>query len=263
MRDLLCAALTALAALLASACGGDRGGGDGQGGGGAGMFSTAGSGTPGSGGPGPGVGGSLSCGESPLRSGEATYYDFADGSGNCSFPATPEDLRVAAMNAVDYASSAACGACVAITGPKGQVSVRIVDQCPGCPQGDIDLSPEAFEQIADLSAGRVDIEWRYVPCAVQGPLVYHFKEGSNEWWTAVQVRNHRYAIAELDYRSGEGAWVPVARESYNYFVEAAGMGPGPYALRVTDVHGQVVEDDGIPLVEAGDAPGAAQLGDCQ
>jgi len=263
MRLLTSAALAA-AALLSTACGDDGSGGDGgDGGAGSGAFAGAGAGSPGSSGPGPGVGGSLSCGESPLRTGEATYYDFADGSGNCSFPATPDDLRVAAMNAVDYASSAACGACVAITGPKGEVTARIVDQCPGCPEGDIDLSPEAFEQIADLSAGRVDIEWRYVPCAVQGPLVYHFKEGSNQWWTAVQIRNHRYAVAEVAYQNAEGAWVGVPRESYNYFVEAAGMGPGPYAFRVTDIYGQVVEDSGIPFVEAGDSAGAAQLGDCQ
>ncbi|MEJ7731391.1 MAG: hypothetical protein WKG00_19515 [Polyangiaceae bacterium] len=89
MRLLTSVAL-ASAALLAAACGGDGGGDGGDGG----------AGSPGS--SGPGVGGGLSCGESPLRTGEATYYDFADGSGNCSFPATPEDLRVAAMNAVDY-----------------------------------------------------------------------------------------------------------------------------------------------------------------
>ena len=39
----------------------------------------------------------------PEHQGEATYYDFADGSGNCSFPATPDDLDVGAMNDTDYA----------------------------------------------------------------------------------------------------------------------------------------------------------------
>src|SRR5688500_431718 len=88
------------------------------------------------------------CAGAEPHEGEATYYDFADGSGNCGFPATPEDLMVAAMNHTDYAGSAACGACVRAVGPNGSVDVRIVDRCPECPAGDIDLSPEAFERIA-------------------------------------------------------------------------------------------------------------------
>ena len=140
------------------------------------------------------------CGDAEMRTGEATYYDFADGSGNCSFPATPDDLMVGAMNHVDYAGSAVCGSCAEVTGPDGAVTVRIVDQCPECPQGDIDLSPEAFVKIVALEKGRVPITWRYVPCATSGPLVYHFKDGSNPWWTAVQIRNHTLAIATLPVR---------------------------------------------------------------
>jgi len=108
----------------------------------------------------------------------------------------------------------------------------------------------------------VPIEWEYVPCAVEGPVIYHFKEGSNEWWTAVQIRNHRYAIADVAYQAADGSFVSVPREDYNYFVEASGMGPGPYTFRLTDDNGQTLEDTGIEHVEAGDVPGSAQFGDC-
>ena len=49
---------------------------------------------------------------------------------------------------------------------------------------------------------------------------------------------------------------------YNYFVEAGGMGPGPYTFRVTDVYGNVVEDQGIQHVENGDVPGQSQFPPC-
>ena len=195
------------------------------------------------------------------RTGEGTYYD-ADGSGNCSFDPSPEDLLVAAMNHVDYAASAVCGACVAITGPDGEVTVRIVDQCPECPAGDIDMSPEAFALIAPLEAGRVPIGWRFVPCGVVGPVVYHFKEGSNEWWTAVQIRNHETPVASFAWLTAEGTWKDVPRVDYNFFVDETGMGPGPYSFRITDVNGAVLEDTGIPFVEAGDAAGAGQFPGC-
>jgi expansin (peptidoglycan-binding protein) len=202
------------------------------------------------------------CEADPLiYEGEGTYY-AADGSGNCSFPPSPGDLRVAAMNQTDYAGSNACGACAAIDGPDGTVTVRIVDRCPECAPGDIDLSPEAFAEIAPLSAGRVPITWRYVPCATTGPIVYHFKDGSNPWWTAVQVRNHRHPIARFEYRDGDGVFRTVPRVEYNYFVEENGMGEGPFTFRVTDVTGAVVEDEGVPLLDDGDAQGGAQLAAC-
>lgn len=198
------------------------------------------------------------CSEAEMRTGEGTYYDFADGSGNCGFPATPDDRMVAAINHVDYAESAACGTCVRVTGPDGTVDVRIVDRCPECPEGDLDLSPEAFSMIAPLEAGRVPIRWEAIACPVSGPIVYHFKDGSNPWWTAIQLRNHTHPIAALEYESNE-TWVNVPRLDYNYFVEDAGMGEGPLRLRVTDVWGNTLEDSDIPLLDDAGAPGQAQF----
>ncbi len=201
------------------------------------------------------------CEEGAEHSGEGTYYD-ADGSGNCSFDPSA-DRMVAAINEADYGGSAPCGACAEVEGPAGTTTVRIVDRCPGCALGDLDLSVEAFEMIAAKEEGRVDILWRYVPCAVEGPLRYRFKEGSSQWWTAVQVRNHRHAIASLEYSNDGGeTYIPVARESYNYFVAPEGMGAEPFSLRVTDVYGQVVVDDGIVVGDGIEVSGAANTPAC-
>ena len=253
--------LLAVTLLVAAACGDDDNAGaeDDGGQGGASSSSSSGSGAGPS-----GSGGSVGtpCEGADTHSGEATYYDFADGSGNCGFPATPNDLMVAAMNHTDYADSAACGACVRIEGPNGSVDVRIVDRCPECPAGDIDLSPEAFAEIADISAGRVAISWQYIACPIDDPVVFHFKDGSNEYWTAVQMRNHRHAIASLAYQADDGSFVEVQRLDYNYFVEDSGMGPGPYTFRITDVVGNTLEQSGIAHAEDTDVPGDAQFPAC-
>jgi expansin (peptidoglycan-binding protein) len=78
----------------------------------------------------------------------------------------------------------------------------------------------------------------------------------------VQVRNHRNAIASFEYRESGGAWQAVARLEYNYFVDEGGMGPGPIDFRVTDVAGNVVEDDGLLVVDGGTASGAGQFPAC-
>ncbi len=195
----------------------------------------------------------------PIHQGIATYY-YATGDGACMFGPSPQDLMVAAMNAEEYENAAVCGAYVHVTGPKGEVTVRIVDLCPECKAGHLDLSQEAFARIADLPQGRVPITWQVVSPDLAGPIAYHFKDGSNQWWTAVQVRNHRNPIAKLEYLQSGGGWVAVARTSYNYFVQTnPGMGPGPYTLRVTDSYGNVLVDTGIPHVENGSVNGAAQF----
>ena len=200
------------------------------------------------------------CPKAPEERGEATFYTFAHRMGNCSFERPPPDMLVGALNTAQYARAAACGACVRITGPKGETTVRVVDRCPRCKRGDIDLSRAAFERIADCDQGRVPIRWRYVPCAVAGAIVYHF-ERSKYGWTALQVRNHRHAIAKLEWLAGAGRVVPLERQNHNYFARVADMGPGPYALRVTDVRGNTLIDQRVPGDRA-EVEGSAQFPAC-
>ena len=195
----------------------------------------------------------------PIHQGITTYY-HATGAGACSFEPSPQDLMVAAMNAEEFDNAAVCGAYLYVTGPKGAVTVRIVDLCPECKAGHLDLSREAFTQIAELPQGRVPITWQLVSPGLNGPIAYHFKDGSNQWWTAVQIRNHRNPIARLEYFTTGGQWVSVPRTSYNYFVQTnPGMGPGPYTFRVTDSYGNVLSDSGIPHIENGTVNGSNQF----
>jgi expansin len=195
-----------------------------------------------------------------VHSGEGTYYWEADGSGNCLFDPSPENLLVAAMNQADYNQAALCGAYAQVSGPKGTITVRIVDRCPECAPGDIDLSPQAFALIAEMAHGRVPISWQLVSPPLEGPISYRFKDGSNQWWTAVQVRHHRNPIVSLEYLDNQGVFQPVPRTMYNYFVQTEpGMGPGPYTFRVTDIFGRTLVDTAIPHVENGVVPGQAQF----
>jgi len=196
----------------------------------------------------------------PVRTGQATHYD-ADGTGKCSFEAS-DDLLVAAMNSTDYERAAWCGACLIVTGPDDEIIVRVVDKCPGCKPGDLDLSHEAFAMLAPLSAGRIPITWLSVPCEVAGPIAYRFKARSNAYWTGIQLRNHRYPIASLEARDPAGNYRGITRADYNYFVTTKGLGPGPYTFRVTDTRGHILEDTGVVLGDAVARTGAAQFPFC-
>lgn len=193
----------------------------------------------------------------PEQTGVATFY-AADGTGSCSFSASPADLDVAAMNTPQWDNSAVCGGCVRVDGPKGAVVVRIVDQCPDCASGTLDLSAQAFAKIAEPVDGRVNVRWQPVSCAVQGAVVLRFKEGSSRFWTGLQVRNTRIPVRSLEVQKN-GAWVNVPRESYNYFVDATGFGTGPFNVRITGNDGQQLVETGVMLRDSGDVMGTQQF----
>lgn len=187
--------------------------------------------------------------------GEGTFYG-ATGVGNCSYDATG-DTGIAALNHTDYANSAMCGAYLRVAGPLGEVTVKIVDRCPECAPGDVDLSQAAFAKIANPSAGRVPISWRLLSPDVSGPVSYRYKEGSSQWWCGIQVRNHRNPVARLEVRTASG-WLTLPRLEYNYFVSQSGSGCGS-DIRITDIYGQALTDTGIAIRERVDQPGRAQF----
>jgi expansin len=178
-----------------------------------------------------------------LQEGLITWYN-AEGIGNCGFdPSPPEDPYFVALTKVGglYGNATWCGGCVEVQGPLGSVVARVVDSCPDCGPNHLDMSPQAFEKVARLVDGRVQIKWRFVSCPVQGPLRYRVKEGSSEWWTALQVRNHRVPLKRLEWFK-QGSWVEAPRQDFNYFIEPKGMGPGELRLRVISWDNQFLED---------------------
>lgn len=158
-----------------------------------------------------------------------TFYD-GDGRGACLFDSS--DSNFTAINAEQWAGSAACGTCMEVTGPKGTIVVRTVDLCPECKRGHLDLSRGAFAQIAEPSLGRVNVSWQAVRCPTSGNVKLKLKDGSNAFWTAVQVRNSRLPITTFEVQKA-GAWKQVPRTDYNYFVDESGFGNGPVQVRIT------------------------------
>jgi expansin (peptidoglycan-binding protein) len=193
--------------------------------------------------------------------GVATYY-AATGGGNCGF--APGDLMVTAVAAPDWAGSSECGRCLEVWGPEARIVVRVVDQCPECPPGHLDLSAKAFDLIAEPIQGIVPVSFRSVPCPVAGNVVLHQKDGVNIWWFAVQVRNHRFAIASVELReNGSATWQAMTRQDYNYFLLTSGPGlQFPVDLRLTDIHQHAIVERIQTVAPQGDTVGAHQFPRC-
>ncbi|WP_045878606.1 expansin EXLX1 family cellulose-binding protein [Pseudofrankia sp. DC12] len=174
-----------------------------------------------------------------VYSGRATEHDAGSGDGNCLLGSSDSAMQVVAMNEVDYDNARSCGAYLEVTGPGGSTVVKVVDRCPECPAGALDLSQQAFDRIAGGAQGGLDkVTWRLVSPADIGPLEFQVKKESSQWWVSLQVRNHRNPVVSLEIQRG-GQWVAVERQMYNYF-ESEGFGAGPFTVRVTDLYGQQI-----------------------
>ena len=187
-------------------------------------------------------------------SGTATHY-VLQGLPNCSYPSPPADGLFVALPPDAYDSAAACGGYLEVHGPDGSVRVEVIDQCPDCGDGHIDLSEAAFSAIAPLSAGLVDVT--YQPLAnpsLPGPVSLLVKQGSSQYWLALLAANTGNPLASVQVQSASsGSWSSLVRASYNYWVAQSGAGPGPFTVKLTDTQGNVATVHGIAL-----SPGVVQ-----
>jgi expansin (peptidoglycan-binding protein) len=181
----------------------------------------------------------------------ATHYVLT-GLPNCSY-SPPADGLYVALPAPEYAGAADCGGYLEVSGPDGSVRVKVIDQCPECAAGHIDLSETAFARLAPLSAGLVHVS--YTPLAdpaLPGPVSLEVKQGSSQYWLALLADNTGNPLAKVQVETASG-WLSLARASYNYWIAASGAGQGPFTVRLTDTQGHQVTVSGITL-----SPGAVQ-----
>ncbi|MGX1274220.1 expansin EXLX1 family cellulose-binding protein [Streptomyces phaeoluteigriseus] len=179
--------------------------------------------------------------------GLATHYDAADGDGACLFG--PSDgLMIAAMNHTDYETAKACGAYIRVRAASGaSVTVKVTNECPlPCAPGQLDLSKQAFAKLGALSAGELPITWSLLSPSTADTLAVRYKTGSTRYWCGIQVVGHRNPVARLEVMAGGGGWRPLPRAEFNYFLSEQGAGCGG-ALRVTDIYGEQLRLDGIPV----------------
>jgi len=88
---------------------------------------------------------------------------FYVGLGNCGWESSDSDLVVAMSKAFyDSNSGGNCGQTLDITWGGKTVTATMVDSCPGCGLGDLDMSPGLFQRFASLNTGVLNkIEWHF------------------------------------------------------------------------------------------------------
>lgn len=196
--------------------------------------------------------------------GDGTAYTLGEPSaGNCNFMAwgPTASTNYAAINAEQWNDMGNCGRCAQVWCVDDSCAdqttsevVYILDQCPECSSGDLDLSPMVFTSITGSDPSRLSIKWKFVDCPVSGNLKYCLKSGSNSYWTAIQPANMVTGVKSLTIDSESTSMVTSAY----YFLTTAGTDLSSVKVSVTSVSGEVVTET-VSLTAGSCTTGSSQF----
>ncbi|KAJ4496498.1 RlpA-like double-psi beta-barrel-protein domain-containing protein-containing protein [Lentinula lateritia] len=97
------------------------------------------------------------------------WYNKLAGLGACGIVNTDTDFIVAMTHIVFDAypgydgvdCNPICNRPIVVTFQGKSVEVTVTDDCGACGNNEIQLSPAAFEQLADESEGLIDVSWSW------------------------------------------------------------------------------------------------------
>ncbi|KJA24893.1 hypothetical protein HYPSUDRAFT_453275 [Hypholoma sublateritium FD-334 SS-4] len=92
------------------------------------------------------------------KSGGATWFNT--GLGACGAFSNNGD-NIVALSPVDYAAGLHCFKKINVHHQGKTVTATIVDLCPSCGKSAIDLSQAAFQTLASLDLGMIEVTWEY------------------------------------------------------------------------------------------------------
>ncbi|GAB9466512.1 hypothetical protein Gpo141_00003884 [Globisporangium polare] len=184
--------------------------------------------------------------------GDGTTYTLGDTSaGNCNFMTAPAaaSANYAALNNDQWLSTKNCGRCAEVSCSDSSCAdkskteiVYILDRCPECKHGDLDLSPSVFTSITGQGPTRIKIKWKFVDCPVSGGVKYCLKGGSNNFWTAVQPAN---TVAGVSSMLINGQTPTMVDSAYYYLLNGQSKTQtdlGSVKVTLTSVGGETIEE---------------------
>ncbi|GMF31711.1 unnamed protein product [Phytophthora lilii] len=181
--------------------------------------------------------------------GDGTSYTLGDvSSGNCNFmSAIPTaSTNYAALNNDQWDGLANCGRCAEVSCIDDQCTdqtttaiVQILDRCPECSSGDLDLSPTVFKNITGSNPSRLTIRWRFVDCPNPGNIEVCLKTGSNGYYVAVQPTNTLVGVETVTIN---GESTTMVDSAYYYLITSTSeVDLTSVKVSITSIEGEIVE----------------------
>ncbi|TRX97847.1 hypothetical protein FHL15_001057 [Xylaria flabelliformis] len=175
--------------------------------------------------------------------GTSTFYGGNLNGGTCSFSTytLPSGVFGTAFSGSAWNSAAQCGACIEVTANGKSITAMIVDKCPECDAGHLDLFQNAFNVLSPSSTDPLSTSYTFVKCPISSPLILHNKSGTSAYWFSMQVVNANEAVSKLEVSTDGGStWKSTTRQDYNFFENSSGFGTDTVTVRVTSESGSTI-----------------------
>jgi expansin (peptidoglycan-binding protein) len=135
-----------------------------------------------------------------------------------------------------------CDACIHVVTAQGKSTVLRVVTYGDTSANSIDVSPEAYA-ILNSDEWPRDMTWQFAKCPDTGKVIYEFKEGVHDYWTAFWVRNARVPLTKIEVKSPHHPeFLSLSHEGDGSLVDYAGFGAGSFTIRLTAMDGQQITD---------------------
>ncbi|KAG1686351.1 hypothetical protein DVH05_015167 [Phytophthora capsici] len=179
--------------------------------------------------------------------GDGTAYTLGQvSSGNCNYMSwnAVAPTNYAALNNAQWDDAASCGRCAQVSciDPRcadqtASAIVQIVDRCPECAYGALDLSPSVFRTITGSSPSRLAIQWEFVDCPNPGTIKICTKGGSSRFWLAIQPTNTLVGVQNVRI---EGQFATMLDGAYYFVSNSAITDLSAVRVTITSVNMEVV-----------------------
>ncbi|KAI9919816.1 hypothetical protein PsorP6_017744 [Peronosclerospora sorghi] len=195
-----------------------------------------------------------------------TYTLDSPIDGNCNFMSWPKDAatKYAALNTHQWDATMNCGRCAKVWCTDASCAGRqpelvyIVDQCPSCKPGGLDLSPSVFQSITGQTNTILSIEWTFAPCPVTENVQYCLKTGSSPFWVAVQPTN---CVSGVESLSINGRKTSMVDSAFYFLLNGHGTQVADLTsvrISMKGINGEVLEET-LSMVADKCTKGASQF----
>ncbi len=148
----------------------------------------------------------------------------------------------ATLEQLTASSGQLCDVCAELKANGKSLIAHVVTYGQETGPNDIDVSPE-IDAALNASSGRT-LTWQFTSCPTSAPIQYTFdgRQWTNTWFFRVWVRNSRVPVAKVEYRIGSAAWATADWQSDGAWQASSQDFSAGFALRVTSIDAQAIED---------------------
>jgi len=182
--------------------------------------------------------------------GDGTAYTLGSiSSGNCNFMHSGYPLAATnyvAINHPQWDEQLSCGRCIQVSCADSRCKdqshteiLQVLDRCPECKHGDLDMSPSIFKTLTGSDPSRYKIKWKFIECPIDDGIYWCLHKGSSQQWTSIQPTGFSTGIKSITINDQS---TQMMFGAFYFITTVANLDLNKVKIRITDKNNYFMED---------------------